>query len=463
MSRTRKALAGLVAAPLAVLSTVSAVTLAGPAQAASPDAPVISVPTSRVYFSPNKDKVQDKAVFPLYLAKKAKVTVKVRRDNKKRTLVYKQELGKLDAGHRHRWAWKGKNANGKVVRDGKYAAHFVADQVGKDGKKRIRSVPVVVDSKFTAVKTPTLTLDTIYPRTTVLRDAVGVKVGGRGRLASVNVVELHVRDEQGRLVRTIRGGTGWRRYVTMPFDGRDSAGNPLPGGKYRLWFKVTDRAGNTGKTDKVTLNISNKPLVEKTGTLVLPPTGNWKASEVLAGTAPAPTPPSVPRENDTSPYPCGTVVPSQVYANPGALSYRSDDTCTGSFAVQGLWATGTVQMDNITFENSPRGSVYSALVSMRGRPTVPGETDTATLTLGAPALGFNGVLEMPRGASSPAVADETVTTTDRHIIAPPVLPYYSKADYRGTDTLSWSVVTRGADSFDVAEVTLTYSYLAPQQ
>ena len=31
------------------------------------------------------------------------------------------------------------------------------------------------------------------------------------------------------------------------------------------------------------------------------------------------------------------------------------------------------------------------------------------------------------------------------------------------DRVTWAIVTRGTDSFDVAELTLTYTYLAPQQ
>jgi flagellar hook assembly protein FlgD len=465
VGRPRKPLTGLVAATVtAALAATTAGTLTGPAQAAPSDW-VISVPSTRVYLSPNKDTVQDKVAIRFNLSQESKVTVKVRRDNKKRTLVYKEELGKLRSYTRHRWVWKGKNTKGKVVRDGRYTAIFVADQVAKDGRKKIRSTPVLVDTTVTPVETPELSLDTLYPRTTILHDAVGVTVRSVKALkAKMAAVKLRVRNDNGKLVRTLTGHVGWESSATVVFDGRDKAGEPLPGGKYTLRFLVTDRAGNVGKSPKVALNISDQPLVEKTGTLVLPPTGSWRASEILAGTAPTSRTPVLPAPNESEAYPCGTVVPSAVYSNPGAMSFRSDDTCTGSFATKGLYAYGQVALDNIT-EPALRGGLYSTQLSMRGRPTVPGESDTVTVTLKGVKFGFNGVLDTTGGATSPAVAEETVTTTDRSILPRPAWPreYYVEPKVGRVDTVYWAIVARGTDSFDVADVTLTYTYLAPQQ
>jgi flagellar hook assembly protein FlgD len=91
-------------------------------------------------FSPNGDGVKDAAVVRYTLAKKSEVIVKIRRADKARTVVYKERLGKLSSGG-HTWRWKGKNLNGKVVRDGRYSAVFVADQVAEGGKTRRRGHP----------------------------------------------------------------------------------------------------------------------------------------------------------------------------------------------------------------------------------------------------------------------------------------------------------------------------------
>lgn len=454
----------------AAIVLVAAATVAAPlatARAAAQDAgwtgPVIKLHQKQVWLSPNQDKAQDKARLSFNLDKTAKVTVKVRRNDKTRPLVYREKLGKLPAGLHHRWTWKGKSSDGNVVRDGKYSAVFVADQVGKDGKKRIRSATLWVDTKFNTVEAPTLSLDTVYPRTTQFHDALGVTLTGKGKLASVSAAVLRVRDGQGRLVRRISGGTDWwYKSFTLPFDGRDEAGTPLAGGTYTIRAQLVDRAGNRGRSRRVTVNVADEPLVERTGTVVVPPTGSWKASEVLSGTAPAASTPS-PGASGSQPYPCGRVVPSEVYANAGAQSFRSDDTCTGSFAVNAAYARGTLLLDDLTAETAPRGGPYSARVSMRGRPTEPTETDTATLTLGGPVFGFNGVVETPRGASSPAVAAETVTSTETVTTAPPALPYYSRPTQTQPPTLDWTIVTRGTDSFDVAGVTVHYTYLTPHR
>ena len=47
------------------------------------------------WLSPNGDRVQDKTRIGFSLDKPAKVTVKVRRQNERRTLVYKDELGRF--------------------------------------------------------------------------------------------------------------------------------------------------------------------------------------------------------------------------------------------------------------------------------------------------------------------------------------------------------------------------------
>ncbi|WP_325130088.1 hypothetical protein [Nocardioides sp.] len=463
-TRSLRAAAGMIVAAATIAAPLAAITSVATAPVAHADGwrPILSVSPERAWFSPNKDHVQDKVKLSVSVREGAKVTVKVRRATD-RTLVFKEEPGKLGGagGTSHRWVWNGKNANGKVVRDGEYTATFTA-RASADGKVQVRSANVFVDTEYDLPRTPATSLDILYPKTTVLRDALAVTLRGKGRLASVGSGVLRVSDADGRVVRRVVASGGWRPILTAVFDGRDATDQPLPAGTYTLGFKVTDRAGNQGRSKTTTVRISDKALVEKTGTLVLPPTGTWKASEVLAGTAPAPVV-APPAPSVVSPHPCGKVVPSEVYPNAGATSYRSDETCTDSFAARGAYATGAVVLDNLTFDAAPRGGVYSTRVSMRGQPTVPGETDSATLTLGGPSFGFNGVIETPRGVPSPAVAQETVTATATETTTVPPQTHYSRPVTTQPKTVAWTVVTRGADSFDVADVTLTYTYFAPQE
>ena len=97
---------------------------------------------------------------------------------------------------------------------------------------------------------------------------------------------------------------------------------PLPAGAYRLRYTVWDLAGNPGRAKAVTVHVSDKPLVEATGSIVAPPTIGW--------TAPA----ARPVADDPQPVPCGTVVPSEVYPEPGAMSFRSSDTCGGTWSAE---------------------------------------------------------------------------------------------------------------------------------
>ena len=106
------------------------------ADAASTTPPVIKLGYDvykGVLLSPNGDGSQDKARIRFTLASRSDVIVTVRRNNTDRTVVYRKKLGRLSGGA-HAWQWNGKNPRGKPVRDGRYSAIFVADQVARAGK-----------------------------------------------------------------------------------------------------------------------------------------------------------------------------------------------------------------------------------------------------------------------------------------------------------------------------------------
>ena len=116
-------LAIALAAPLADSAAATSTSAASPAQ------PLFSEGFGpRTWFSPDGDKMTDKAMVWFTLTKKARVTVKVRRDNKARTLVHKEDVGKLRA-RTQVWKWNGKDLDRRIVRDGKYYVTFLGDPV----------------------------------------------------------------------------------------------------------------------------------------------------------------------------------------------------------------------------------------------------------------------------------------------------------------------------------------------
>jgi hypothetical protein len=223
----------------------------------------------------------------------------------------------------------------------------------------------------------------------------------------------------------------------------------LPAGAYTLRYKVWDLAGNPGGAKSLTVHVSDKRLVEARGTLVAPPAGPAATASAPAGSHDGRSSVTV-GQNEPPRIPCGKVVPSELYNEPGAMSYQSSDACGNDWFRPSLATMGGNASTALSQELAPRG-VQTAVFSMRGKPTVSGETDTARF---APIMGY-----FPGGAAvtSPAVAEETVTATPR-------VRYEWEPMYAGTYTwgFSWTIETYGNDSFDVADVTVDYTYLTPQ-
>lgn len=91
---------------------------------------------------------------------------------------------------------------------------------------------------------------------------------------------------------------------------------------------------------------------------------------------------------------------------------------------------------------------------MRGKPTTAGETDTARLF--PSALSYFYDTSGPH-VSSAAMAAETVTTTQ-----PTSYPWEPMYSSTYTRCVSWWVATIGVDSYDVADITVHYTYLTPK-
>ena len=110
--------------------------------------------------------------------------------------------------------------------------------------------------------------------------------------------------------------------------------------------------------------------------------------------------------------------------------------------------SGSLDLSTVlTPEVAPRG-VQLATFSMRGKPTVAGKADTGRLE----ARGYPGSSDVVSAAS----VEETETTTQARYEWDPVYG----ADYFWD--LDWTIETVGNDSFDVADMTITYHYLTPQ-
>ena len=457
MSRTRTVLIGLMATSTVV---VPLATLGASEAAARPRAVVEVEPLTDAWigraagaFSPNGDRVKDKGRIAFKLAKKSEVTVKVRRTNKAETLVYEDKLGKVTRGG-HTWTWNGKDRNRRVVRDGSYQVVFVADQVAEDGVKGRAWGLVHVDTEFDARWRPEANTDTVYPRTLVIHDRIGLTLGNDpdDPMTALGGFESTLKNSQGDVVHKGRSKAyhaGMYQDVwPLGFDGRFPKNEPLPAGAYTFRYKVWDLAGNPGRAKSITVHVSDTVLVEARGTVVVPPAGptDPPASAASArddGRA------STTGGDDPPRIPCGTVVASEVYTDPGAKSYRSSDACGDTWSRPAIaTASGRADLSStLTRQVAPRG-VQLATVSMRGKPTVAGETDTARLS----AHGY------PSSSSvvSAAVPDETVTTAQAG---------YEWDSVYGADYfwhVDWTIQTTGNDSYDVADMTITYHYLTPR-
>ena len=226
------------AAPLATTAT---------ADAADGSGPVIRVKNS-AWLSPNGDQLEGQGPHRVHPGQEVRGDVKVRRANKARTVVYKEELGKLSSGIQT-WTWNGTNLIGKVVRDGGYSAVFVADQVADDGKTRRALAGVYIDTRFDASWAPEVNADTIYPNTTLIHDMVGVGLNNDrdDPMTALGRVVMRVQDAQGRAVLKTRGfeyhSDPYPAVLPILITGRDDYNRPLPAGAYSVLFEVWDMAG----------------------------------------------------------------------------------------------------------------------------------------------------------------------------------------------------------------------------
>jgi hypothetical protein len=389
-------------------------------------------------FSPNGDGVKDDLRIRIRLSRSMHVRLEIGPAGA-RTVNRRVDLGRLSRGT-HTWTWDGRNQSGRTVADWAYRVRAY----DVDDPHRASSVAVDtvhVDTAFApTLSTPRFGAAAgaparVYPRTKVVTDTLELRAEVSER--SVASLELVIRTAKGRVVRradvsqrllTATGGTYGRGRVVAWAAVR--GGRPLPAGRYTAVVAGADRVGNSGRSERLRIWVSDDPLVWREATTTVSPDATdfgpcaWTTA------------------NGCGDYPdCGEVVPSALYA--GGLSYRAApcavpdayrDVASGRHLLEVPEATGV------------RG-LAAARVSFAGAPTTAGEPDTGTLQVwgdreDATVTGTSG---QSAWVEDPAWGEGR---TDDGF-----LPQRDPA-------VVWSFVTRGTDSVDVASFTVDARYLA---
>lgn len=380
-------------------------------------------------FSPNGDHRKDNARFNIDLARRAAVTVTVVRGNRAQTVVVRERLGDLRAGS-HGWTWDGRKDSGSLAADAYYYLEVKA--VRLDGSVHKAWVSTALDTAY-RVGEVTANGDTVYPRTTVVHDRVWF--GSTSEDSHKPWGTLVVRNGDGREVfrdtrRLWRGGRATSASA-VAWDGRNENDRPVKPGRYWVRIHGSDRAGNSGRTPRFGIDVSAAPLVEASGSRTVTPKETWQGP---AGAGPCgPT-----SGNDCGVWePCGEVVDSTTFTEPGSLSYRSDDTCPESYRPHLAYGRHVLALDPAA---SPRG-VRTARLTMVGGPTRAGESD-------------QGYLGLWSGQATPSGPDTSVHATSTPTETNP----WPEADAQ----VGWYVQTNGDDAYDVISFTVDYTYLTPR-
>jgi flagellar hook assembly protein FlgD len=384
-------------------------------------------------FSPNGDHRKDSARFALKLTRRAKVTVTVIRRNLARTVVVRDRLGYLRAGT-HAWTWGGRKDNGRRAGDGYFNVVVTAKVAGSDVVRKARTW-TQIDTVYVAGKV-VANGTTLYPHTTVVHDQAWFgNATNDTRMATGSLV---VTDDVGREVfrDTQRF---WPRqeakyHLVVAWDGRNQQGRVVRAGHYWVRIVGTDKAGNTGRTPRYGVDVSATPLIEATASVTVTPKSTRQGPE---GVGPC----DYRGPQDCGIWkPCGEVVDSTTFTEPGSLSYRSSSTCPDSWNPHIAVGSHVLALDPAAM---PRG-VRTVEVSMVGGPTTAGEPDQGYLW---------GQWSSQSTASGPDTSvHETSTGTATSLLPPNAQP---------VTQATWHVETRGDDAYDVKSFTVAYTYLTP--
>lgn len=393
-------------------------------------------------FSPNGDGRKDKARFKVKVKKRANVTVKVVRAGK--VVRGTVKLGKRKAGSTKSWVWDGKNSKGKRVADvsanGRKGYQIkVAARSLKTGKRVVVRHDVTVDTKAGLPARARLVSndDTVHPRTTVTRDRIWFSLKGAKALDEDVTGTLVIRTPEGRKLTRITSDAWnnqrWEGPAEVEWDGKRADGKKLGGGKYdgdvRVRLRTKDSAGNVAQTRPITVRVSSRRLEAKTVNVTVAPqqtrfVPSLRDCGPTSGSGCGETPP------------CGTVTPSTRPDMPLGFSYRAQECAAAPDSTGGRNHAVARHFLDLPADAVRGGEAVS--VTMRGRSTVDGESDTARLTLGSTFV------------TSDASQNETSTTASQ-------AHEYSRTGSFGVPT--WTVETFDNNSYDVSQFDVTYTYL----
>lgn len=198
--RPRRVNVGTLLLVVGLLVTGLAAGRSGTAGAAPAAGPGITVSGTRA-FSPNGDGVKDVARVRYTLARRGPVTIEVRGPYGDKPLALRRHLGRQDAG-RHVWTWDGTVRGNEPAADAPYVVRVLSGnaegQRPVDVDRRFR-VHLGTDPAYGARRHDPVV---VYPRSTVVRDTVGLRALALER--GVTRGRLLVRDPHGRVVAGAR-------------------------------------------------------------------------------------------------------------------------------------------------------------------------------------------------------------------------------------------------------------------
>ena len=371
----------------------------------------------------------------VHLGAAAKVYLRIR-EPEGRYVRVRVPLGTLSPGW-HQWTWAGRADDGTRVPDGWYEVTIVA--IFSESGVETRGFTQALVHRFYQPGRLTSTYGTLYPRSTTVHDSTTLV--NRPLLAVKST--LRIRNAAGEVVFR-RVYQDFRASLRVRWDGRDRRGRALPPGTYYVRVSGVDADGLSGRTRARAVQVSAKKLLLRTRTVTLSPA----ASSGLA----------YPRGcNGCIEYPeCGTVVASERFSDPGALSYRSGPGCPEG-SVGRNWSASTRHPFTLD-ERAPRG-YGEVIVSAFGGPTTPHASDQGVLT-----VLYGATATRTSFTSGTSVSVTTGSDTSDHTTTAPAVPISVILDDEDkvVPGFRWRFSTNDGDSYDVASFTLSYTFLTPQ-
>ena len=362
----------------------------------------------------------------------------VRIDIQSTSIVYTRgpvDLGPWTPGW-HYWTWTGLKNDGTPARDGRYnvTVHATFESSGYVAQAATLALvhhgyhPGVVTTSYAAV----------YPRSTTVHDQTVVGLNAPEPVRATR----RIRNAHGRVVLTrVSGAFTGSPHATWA--ARDRHHHPLPAGTYYAQWSGRDRDGFTGATKPRPIKVSARKLVHASRTVTIPPASaaTWTYPPGCQGCEEHPL--------------CGTVTPSQRFAQPGALSFRSGEDCGTS---PSQWAASRHFVYE-PHEAAPR-AYGTVRLSAFGGPTTPGAADQGTLAVEYRTFDHFG------GSSSHAVSTTTGPTAGDHTTTAPTVPFDSTSSLnQGPEVhgFEWDFRTAEGANYDVAAFTATYTFLTPKR